>query len=110
MLGLPMEKEHTVYQKYGNMVSAALPSALITHANDGVLKAGEKVLGVVLLSELDPKVVNHEAESDGTLCVAEKTRYIETLDVPVRGKMCDKALLRQQSSLWQTIHPFIDLK
>lgn len=43
-MGLPMEKEHTVYQRYGNMVSAALPSALITHANEGVLKTGEKVL------------------------------------------------------------------
>jgi acyl-CoA:acyl-CoA alkyltransferase len=43
-MGLPMAKEHTVYQKYGNMVSAALPSALFTYADEGVLKAGEKIL------------------------------------------------------------------
>ncbi|NLF25156.1 MAG: 3-oxoacyl-ACP synthase III, partial [Deltaproteobacteria bacterium] len=43
-MGLPMDKEHTVYQSYGNMVSAAMPSALITHAEDNVLQKGQKVL------------------------------------------------------------------
>jgi acyl-CoA:acyl-CoA alkyltransferase len=43
-MGLPMEKEHTVYQRYGNMVSAALPSALITYANENTLQAGDKIL------------------------------------------------------------------
>jgi acyl-CoA:acyl-CoA alkyltransferase len=43
-MGLPMEKEHTVYQKYGNLVSAAMPSALISVAEEGRLQRGEKVL------------------------------------------------------------------
>jgi acyl-CoA:acyl-CoA alkyltransferase len=41
---LPIEKEHTVYERYGNLVSAAMPSALISGANEGVLSKGEKVL------------------------------------------------------------------
>ena len=43
-MGLPIQKEHTVYQKWGNLVSAALPSALISHAEEGVIKKGEKVM------------------------------------------------------------------
>jgi len=43
-MGLPMEKEYTVYQKYGNLISAALPSALITAAEEQRMKKGEKIL------------------------------------------------------------------
>ena len=43
-VGLPIEKEYTVYQTYGNLVSAALPSALITGAREGLLKQGDKAL------------------------------------------------------------------
>ena len=43
-MGLPIEKEYTVYQRFGNLVSAALPLALILGANDGVLASGDKVL------------------------------------------------------------------
>ncbi len=43
-VGLPIEKEYTIYQKYGNLVSAALPSALFSAAEEGVFKTGQKVL------------------------------------------------------------------
>lgn len=43
-MGLPYEKEFAVYKEYGNLVSAALPSALITGINEGVLNSGDKVL------------------------------------------------------------------
>ena len=43
-MNLSVSKEHTVYEKYGNLVSAAMPSALITHANNGTISEGEKVL------------------------------------------------------------------
>lgn len=43
-MGLPYEKEFAVYKEYGNLVSAALPSALITGINEGVLNQGDKVL------------------------------------------------------------------
>lgn len=43
-MGLPMEKEYTVYERYGNMISAAMPSALITAAQEGRMKPGEKLL------------------------------------------------------------------
>lgn len=42
--GLPHDKEHTVYQDYGNLVSAAMPSALITAAEEGKFMTGDKVL------------------------------------------------------------------
>ncbi len=43
-IGLPIEKEYTVYQKYGNLVSAALPSALFTAAEEGRFTEGDKIL------------------------------------------------------------------
>lgn len=43
-MGLPMEKEYTVYQQYGNLVSAALPSALFTAAEEGHFSEGDKIL------------------------------------------------------------------
>lgn len=43
-IGLPIEKEFTVYEKLGNLVSAALPSALISAAEEEVLKENDKVL------------------------------------------------------------------
>ena len=43
-LGLDISKEFTVYQRYGNLVSAALPSALITGAKEKGMKTGDKVV------------------------------------------------------------------
>lgn len=43
-MGLPIEKEYTVYGRYGNLVSAALPSALFTAAEEGELSEGNKIL------------------------------------------------------------------
>ncbi len=43
-MGLPMEKEFTVYETYGNMISAAMPSALITAAEASAIRSGGKVL------------------------------------------------------------------
>ena len=42
--GLPYEKEHTVYQDYGNLVSAAMPSAMISTAEEGKFMTGDKIL------------------------------------------------------------------
>jgi 3-oxoacyl-[acyl-carrier-protein] synthase-3 len=42
--GLDIEKEFTVYQDYGNLVSAALPSALFTAAEQGLMEEGDKLL------------------------------------------------------------------
>ena len=42
--GLSHLKEHTVYQDYGNLVSAAMPSALIASAEAGKFMTGDKVL------------------------------------------------------------------
>lgn len=43
-MGLDVEKEFTVYQRYGNLVSAALPLCFITGAEEKGMKTGEKVL------------------------------------------------------------------
>lgn len=43
-MGLDMEKEFTIYRKYGNMVSAALPSALAIGSEEKNIQPGEKVL------------------------------------------------------------------
>lgn len=42
VMGVPYEKEKIAYPKYGNLVSAALPSALMHHADS--FKEGEKIL------------------------------------------------------------------
>ncbi len=43
-VGLNFEKDRTVYETYGNMVSAAMPSSIITKAQEGLLKTGEKIV------------------------------------------------------------------
>jgi len=43
-MGLPFEKDYCVYPKFGNLVSAAMPSALIDAANKGELNSGDKLL------------------------------------------------------------------
>ena len=43
-MGLPIEKEYTVYERYGNLVSAALPSALFTAAEEGRFTQGDRIL------------------------------------------------------------------
>ena len=43
-MGLDYEKEHTIYQKYGNLVSAALPVAFAEGVAERNVKPGEKIL------------------------------------------------------------------
>ena len=43
-MGLDYEKEFTIYQKYGNVVSAAMPIAFFTAAEEIPFKPGEKIL------------------------------------------------------------------
>jgi len=43
-LGLDMGKEFTIYRKYGNLVSAAMPAALAIGAQEKGLKPGDKIL------------------------------------------------------------------
>ena len=42
--GLPADREHTVYQDYGNLVSAAMPSALFAAAEENKFMTGDKIL------------------------------------------------------------------
>ena len=43
-MGLDIKKEFTVYQRYGNLISAALPSAFITGVREKEMKKGDKIL------------------------------------------------------------------
>ena len=43
-MGLPFSKEFSVYQRYGNLVSAALPSALVTGAEEKDMQEGDNVV------------------------------------------------------------------
>lgn len=43
-MGLPMEKEFTIYRTHGNLVSAALPTALVLGSEERGIKSGERVL------------------------------------------------------------------
>lgn len=43
-MGLDIEREYTIYKKYGNLVSAALPTALALGIEDKQIKKGEKIL------------------------------------------------------------------
>ncbi len=43
-MGLDYQKEYTIYREYGNMVSAALPTALALGVDDKPVRKGEKVL------------------------------------------------------------------
>ena len=43
-MGLDIQKEHTIYQKYGNLVSAALPVAFAEGVVDKDVKKGDKIL------------------------------------------------------------------
>ena len=43
-MGLDFSKEYTIYKKYGNPVSAALPTALVLGAEEKPINKGEKVL------------------------------------------------------------------
>ncbi len=43
-MGLPQEKEFIVYPRYGNQVSAALPTAFVTGITEKPLNSGDKVL------------------------------------------------------------------
>ncbi len=43
-MGLDIGKEHTVYQKYGNLVSAALPVAFAEGVEEKNVKPGDKIL------------------------------------------------------------------
>lgn len=43
-IGLPIEKEFTIYERYGNLVSAAMPSALAIGSTELGLKSGDKAM------------------------------------------------------------------
>ncbi|MBN8549405.1 MAG: 3-oxoacyl-ACP synthase III [Deltaproteobacteria bacterium] len=43
-MGLDVQKEYTIYRKYGNLVSAAMPTALALGSEEKNLAAGDKVL------------------------------------------------------------------
>ena len=43
-MGLDITKEYTIYRNYGNLVSAALPTALALGADERGINSGEKVL------------------------------------------------------------------
>jgi len=43
-MGLDYEKEFTVYQRFGNLVSAALPAGFITGTKEKSIKNGDKIL------------------------------------------------------------------
>ena len=43
-MGLDFEKEFTIYQRLGNLVSAALPTAVALGAEQKPLREGDKVL------------------------------------------------------------------
>jgi 3-oxoacyl-[acyl-carrier-protein] synthase III len=43
-MGLEFSKEYTIYRKYGNAVSAALPTALVLGAKEKPLKKDEKIV------------------------------------------------------------------
>lgn len=43
-MGLDVQKEYTIYRKYGNLVSAAMPSALALGSEEKGLARGDKVL------------------------------------------------------------------
>ncbi len=44
MMGLTNLKEKIIYEKYGNLVSAAMPSNVVCHAQAGTIKSGDKCL------------------------------------------------------------------
>lgn len=50
---LDMEKEFTIYRKYGNMVSAAMPAALVLGADEIGFKQGDKILTTAFGSGLN---------------------------------------------------------
>jgi len=43
-MALPIEKEFTIYRKYGNMVSAAMPTAFVLGTREREIKKGDKIL------------------------------------------------------------------
>jgi len=43
-MGLDYKKEYTIYRKYGNMVSAALPTALIMAVEENKIGKGDKIV------------------------------------------------------------------
>ena len=43
-MGLDIQKEYTIYRKYGNLVSAAMPTALVMGVEEKPVNQGEKIL------------------------------------------------------------------
>lgn len=56
-IGLDYAKEYTLYRKYGNPVSAALPTALVLGAQEKPLKGGDKVVLMAFGSGLNCRFV-----------------------------------------------------
>lgn len=59
-IGLPMEKEFTIYRDYGNMVSAALPSCFFFGVDTKPVKQGEKSLLLAFGSGLNARFIGIE--------------------------------------------------
>ncbi|MCO6429241.1 MAG: 3-oxoacyl-ACP synthase III [Deltaproteobacteria bacterium] len=59
-MGLDISKEFTVYKKYGNPISAALPTALVIGSKEKQISKGEKVLLTAFGSGLNCRFIGIE--------------------------------------------------
>ena len=59
-MGLDFAKEFTIYQKYGNMVSAAVPAALAIGCEEKKIQQGQKVLLTAFGSGLNSRFIGLE--------------------------------------------------
>ena len=59
-MGLDYEKEFSIYKRYGNLVSAALPAALAIGAKEKNIQPGEKVLLTAFGSGLNTRFLGFE--------------------------------------------------
>ena len=59
-MGLDFTKDFTIYKRYGNMVSAALPAALAIGAEEKNIRSGEKVLLTAFGSGLNTRFLGFE--------------------------------------------------
>jgi len=59
-MGLDFDKDFAIYNRYGNMVSAALPAALAIGAEEKNIQPGEKVLLTAYGSGLNTRFLGFE--------------------------------------------------
>ncbi len=74
------------------------------------LESGDEMVGVILCSVFDAKVVHKETECDVAGEMFEQAGRVRALDVAVRLKMRDKAKLAEATGLRETIHAFAYFK